>query len=125
MTILGSLGWLFYPAINKSSKKLLFENKLWKVYYVVENNYPAGKDNFYEVYFQDEKLTLPETIGGTRTINRFIAANGFKIGEENSTSVLIVYKYSYIKNGYETYFYKTLLVNPKYTGSKELVFETL
>ena len=124
MTILGSLGWLFYPAINKNSKKLLFENKLWKVYYVVENNYPAGKDNFYEVYFQDKKLILPVNIGGAKKIECFAAANGFKIGDENSNNVIVVFKYHFQKNdGNLTY--KTLMIYPKSTGSDELVFENI
>ena len=124
MTVFGLLGWFFYPITNKESKKLLFENKLWKVYYVVENNYPAGKDNFYVVYFQDKKLILPDNIGGAHKIERFTAANGFKIGDENSNSVIVVFAYHFVKNeGNLTY--KTLMIYPKNTGSDELVFEKI
>jgi hypothetical protein len=122
--ILGSSGYLLYPLFGGSSKKLLFENKYWKVYNVVKNNFPAGKENFYEVFFKKNKVTLPDTIGGSHKVDSFVAANGFQPGEFYSDAVIVIFKYYPVKN-VGNHDYKTLIIRPKYSYSDELVFEFL
>src|SRR6218665_388133 len=78
---------------RKTERSLLFENTVydWKVYFVKENNFPAGTDRYYEVFYKGEKLVLPKEItGGVRDIGRFITAAALDISHTHNDAVLIV-----------------------------------
>ena len=53
------VGTLYSCAASKSKRIVLFEGKThpWKVEYVKEGNFPAGKSHHYEVFYDGKPAT--------------------------------------------------------------------
>ncbi|WP_336960715.1 hypothetical protein [Chryseobacterium contaminans] len=86
---------IFNSCSRKITRKLLTHNKVyhWKIYHITENNYPAGKFQYFEVYLGEKKLVLPKEIsGGVREISQFHAAGSFGNYETDYNSVLIMFE---------------------------------
>jgi hypothetical protein len=86
---------IFYSCSRRITRRLLTENKVyqWKVYHTTENNFPAGKQHYFEVYYGKTQLVLPrEMTGGVRDVCRFLAAGAYDAGAAFYDSVLILFE---------------------------------
>jgi len=62
---------------------------------VSENNFPAGKQHYFEVYYGNRQLVLPKDItGGVRDVSRFLAAGAYDAGATDYDTVLILFETS-------------------------------
>ena len=100
LVILLLIGFVCFAVSRRTVRKLLSENRVyhWKVYHVTENNFPAGKFQYFEVYYGNQKLVLPkEMTGGVRDVSQFHSAGGFGNHETNYDTILIHFE-AFVKN---------------------------
>ncbi|KKO89221.1 hypothetical protein AAW12_24205 [Sphingobacterium sp. Ag1] len=107
---------IFNSCSRKITRTLLTDNKIyhWKIYHTTENNYPAGKFQYFEVFLGEQKLVLPkELTGGVRDISQFHAAGSFGNHETDYNAVLIVFEgISKNENGFEQRHMVSIKVSP-------------
>lgn len=108
---------LFNSCSKKIKRTLLTDNKVyhWKIYHTSENNYPAGKFQYFEVYLEGQKLVLPKEItGGVHEVSQFYAAGSFGNHETDYNAVLIVFEaISKNENGFNERNMVRVKVTPK------------
>ncbi len=106
-----------YSCSRRITRTLLTENRVyhWKVYHIAENNYPAGKNHYYEVYYGDKQLILPaEMTGGLREVSSFVAAGSYDAGATNYDAIFIIFEsYSKDQRGFEQRGQMSIAVRPE------------
>lgn len=70
---------VFFISCFGTRKTLLYQNRVhrWKVYYVKRSHLSIGTYRHFEVYYKDQKVTLPkEVTDGRHEISEFVSATG-------------------------------------------------
>lgn len=123
---MASLFSLFSCAGNKIERQLISKGSKtfpWKIWYVTENNFPAGKKSFYEVKYNDKDFVLPKELFGTENdIKTFVSASDFNTSDTDYGAIVVVfYKISLNDTRHSEWELNTALVR-KLNNGKENYF---
>ena len=84
-------------AFRKTKRTVLFKGMdihPWRVEYVRENNFPSVSRQYYEVYYDGEKVVIPKAIlRSKRDVSKFVAAGGFDVDQTHNDSVMVTIEF--------------------------------
>ena len=101
-------------AMRKTKRTVLFKGMdpyPWRVEYVRENKFPAISRQYYEVYYDGEKVVIPkEVLGSKRDVSQFVAAGGFDVGHTYADLVVVTIKFVPEDSTYNERVYATAFI---------------
>ncbi|MFS0828193.1 hypothetical protein [Pseudomonas phoenicis] len=120
-TLRNCLGLLVLPIMaacsgNQTQRTVVYENTVhhWRIEHVVQENFPAGSHQYYQVFLNERPLILPaNAFNDERDIQRFLAAGGFDIGDWRNDSVVVTFENIQVREGKTYHLIRSVMITPQ------------
>nr|WP_314491052.1 hypothetical protein [uncultured Pseudomonas sp.] len=120
-TLRNCLGLLVLPIMaacsgNQTQRTVVYENTVhhWRIEHVVEENFPAGSHQYYQVFLNERPLILPaNAFNDERDIRVFLAAGGFDIGHWRNDSIVVTFENIQARGGSTQRLIRSVMITPQ------------